>query len=64
MITCKGTDKDMKCRVFQYKLRETVEMDGPIEVCKSGVVDGKNVKSDTLYKLVNGEPVEVEEDEK
>lgn len=36
MITYKGTNKDMKCRGFQYKLGETVEMDGPIEVCKSG----------------------------
>lgn len=35
-----------------------------ISAWKAVVVDGKKVKADTWYKLVNGELVEVEEDEK
>ena len=37
MKVYKGTDKDMKCRGFQYELGKTAEVDGDIELCKSGL---------------------------
>ena len=36
MIVYKGTDKDMKCRGFQYELGKTAEVEGDIELCKRG----------------------------
>ncbi|HDK7194899.1 TPA: hypothetical protein PTV74_003206 [Clostridium botulinum] len=32
----KGTDKDMKCRDFQYELSRTFKHDGEVELCESG----------------------------
>ena len=32
-----ATDKDMKCRGFQYELGKPVEVDGDIELCKKGL---------------------------
>lgn len=46
-------------------LTERKEWDGkiyPIKEVKAFKVDGDKVKADTWYKLVDGEPVEVEED--
>ena len=37
MKVYKGTDKDMKCRGFQYELGKTAEVDGDIELCKRGL---------------------------
>ena len=37
MKVYKGTDKDMKCRGFQYELGKTAEVGGDIELCKSGL---------------------------
>ena len=37
MKVYKATDKDMKCRGFQYKLGKTAEVDGDIELCKKGL---------------------------
>jgi len=34
--TYKGTDKDMKCRGFQYEVGKEYEEQGPIEACKNG----------------------------
>lgn len=34
----------------------------PIKEVKAFKVDGETIKSDTWYKLVEGEPVEVKED--
>lgn len=36
MKVYKGTDKDMKCRGFQYKLGETAVFDGDPHLCKAG----------------------------
>lgn len=36
MKTYKATDKNMKCRDFQYELGKTAEVDGDIELCKNG----------------------------
>ena len=33
----KATDKDMKCRGFQYELGKTEEVEGDIELCKNGL---------------------------
>ena len=35
MKVYKATDKDMKCRGFQYELGKTAEVDGNIELCKN-----------------------------
>ena len=37
MKVYKATDKDMKCRGFQYELGKTAEVDGDIELCKKGL---------------------------
>ena len=37
MKVYKATDKDMKCRGFRYELGKTAEVDGDVEVCKSGL---------------------------
>ena len=37
MKVYKATDKDMKCRGFQYELGKTAEVDGDIELCKNGL---------------------------
>ena len=37
MKVYKGTDKDMKCRGFQYELGKTAEVDGDIDLCKNGL---------------------------
>ena len=36
MKVYKATDKDMKCRGFQYELGKTAEVEGDIELCKRG----------------------------
>ena len=33
----KATDKDMKCRGFQYELGKTAEVEGDIELCENGL---------------------------
>ena len=37
MRVYKGTDKDMKCRGFQYKLGETAVFDGEPHLCRAGL---------------------------
>ena len=37
MKVYKATDKDMKCRDFQYELGKTAEVDGDIDLCKNGL---------------------------
>ena len=37
MKVYKATDKNMKCRDFQYELGKTAEVDGDIELCKNGL---------------------------
>jgi len=37
MKVCKATDKDMKCRGFQYELGKTAEVEGDIELCENGL---------------------------
>lgn len=37
MKVYKATDKDMKCRGFQYELGKTSEVEGDIELCKKGL---------------------------
>ena len=37
MKVYKGTDKNMKCRDFQYELGKTAEVDGDIKLCESGL---------------------------
>ena len=37
MNTYKATDKNMKCRNFQYELGKTAEVNGDIELCKNGL---------------------------
>ena len=37
MKVYKATDKDMKCRGFQYELGKTAEVDGGIELCEKGL---------------------------
>ena len=37
MKVYKGTNKDMKCRGFQYKLGETAVFDGELHLCKAGL---------------------------
>ena len=37
MKVYKGTDKNMRCRGFQYNLGETAEIDGDIKLCKKGL---------------------------
>ena len=37
MKVYKGTDKNMKCRGFQYKLGETAVFDGEPHLCKAGL---------------------------
>ena len=37
MKVYKGTDKDMKCRGFQYKLGETAVFDGDPHLCRAGL---------------------------
>ena len=37
MKVYKATDKDMKCRDFQYELGKTAEVEGDIELCKNGL---------------------------
>ena len=37
MKVYKGTDKDMKCRGFQYELGKTAEVAGDIELCEKGL---------------------------
>ena len=37
MKVYKATDKDMKCRGFQYELGKASEVKGDIELCKNGL---------------------------
>ena len=37
MKVYKATDKDMKCRGFQYELGKTAEVEGDIELCENGL---------------------------
>lgn len=37
MKVYKATDKDMKCRGFQYELGKTAEVEGNIELCEKGL---------------------------
>ena len=37
MKVYKATDKDMKCRGFQYEIGKTAEVEGDIELCKNGL---------------------------
>ena len=37
MKVYKATDKDMKCRGFQYELGKTAEVEGDIELCERGL---------------------------
>ena len=37
MKVYKATDKDMKCRDFQYELGKTAEVEGDIKLCESGL---------------------------
>lgn len=37
MKVYKGTDKDMKCRGFQYKLGEAAVFDGQPHLCRAGL---------------------------
>ena len=37
MKVYKATDKDMKCRGYQYELGKTAEVDGDIELCENGL---------------------------
>ena len=37
MKVYKATDKNMKCRDFQYELGKTAEVEGDIELCKNGL---------------------------
>ena len=37
MKVYKATDKDMKCRGFQYELGKTAEVKGDIELCENGL---------------------------
>ena len=37
MKVYKATDKDMKCRRFQYELGKTAEVEGDIELCENGL---------------------------
>ena len=37
MKVYKATDKDMKCRGFQYELGKTAEVDGDAKLCKRGL---------------------------
>ena len=37
MKVYKATDKDMKCRGYQYELGKTAEVDGDIKLCESGL---------------------------
>ena len=37
MKVYKATDKDMKCRGFQYELGKTAEAEGDIELCEKGL---------------------------
>ena len=37
MKVYKATDKDMKCRGFQYELGKTAEVEGNIKLCKKGL---------------------------
>ena len=37
MKVYKGTDKNMKCRDFQYELGKTAEVDGDIKLCERGL---------------------------
>ena len=37
MKVYKATDKDMKCRGFQYELGKTAEVEGDIELCNKGL---------------------------
>lgn len=51
MRTYKGTDKNMQCRGKQYELG------------KKEIDDGERIKADTWYTLINGEFVEVTDDD-
>lgn len=53
MKVYKATDKDMKCRDFQYELGKTAEVEG-------GIVDGETLKPGAWYTVKHGEWVEVQ----
>jgi hypothetical protein len=59
----KGTDKDMKCRDFQYELNKEFKCDSNIELCDKGfhfclklqdVFDYYNLKKDNRFFKVKG----------
>ena len=37
MKVYKATDKDMKCRGFQYEIGKTAEVDGDAKLCERGL---------------------------
>ena len=67
VIVCAGKRGQIKAPIGTWiTLAEYGEYDGvgvPCKCVKSAIVDGKNIKADTWYKLENGEFVEVSDDE-
>lgn len=55
-IAYKGFNKDMTCRDFQYEQGKEY-----IQDWRAVIVDGKDVKADTWYRLENGELIECNE---
>ena len=53
MKVYKATDKNIKCRGFQYELGKTEEVEG-------GIVDGETLKPGGGYTVKDGEWVEVQ----
>ena len=53
MKVYKATDKNIKCRDFQYELGKTAEVEG-------GIVDGETLKPGAWYTVKNGQWVEVQ----
>ena len=53
MKVYKATDKNIKCRGFQYERGKTAEVEG-------GIVDGETLKPGAWYTVKHGEWVEVQ----
>ena len=56
MKVYKATDKDMKCRGFQYELGDN----GEVKAILAGIVDGETLKPGVWYTVKNGQWVEVQ----